>query len=407
MKAEGVIAGEPTHFTIEVQSSSSGDVESFLVDPNGRKMQLEATSSADSPNKYISKYTASCEGYHTVIVKLNGKEVASSPYRVGVTAPMGDPSQVTAYGPGLEADGVMVNKMTYFDIDATGAGRGDPEVIILDANGNKATSTVNLRPRSDDDTVEDQYRSSMKNGAANGRRDSRSNGVKGYGGSNGHSHSNGSSSPEVHRVEYTTTTLGLHSVNVFYAGKPIPGSPFGVKIAPASNARRVKASGRGLQPTGVRIGDDADFKVVTKGAGEGDLTVKVIGPGGMPVAVDEESIDSYTTRYVYRPRTEGKHVVMISYGGTEIPRSPYQVGVGPKKTSRIRAFGPGLKSGVAMQPATFTVEANGETGALGFSIEGPSEAKIECKDLGDGSADVTYLPTVEGEYSLHILCQVS
>lgn len=25
---------------------------------------------------------------------------------------------------------------------------------------------------------------------------------------------------------------GLHSVNVFYAGKPIPNSPFGVRVAP-------------------------------------------------------------------------------------------------------------------------------------------------------------------------------
>lgn len=40
----------------------------------------------------------------------------------------------------------------------------------------------------------------------------------------------------------------------------------------------------------------------------------------------------------------------------------------------------------------------------GFSIEGPSQAKIECNDNGDGSADVRYYPTVQGEYSLHILC---
>lgn len=40
----------------------------------------------------------------------------------------------------------------------------------------------------------------------------------------------------------------------------------------------------------------------------------------------------------------------------------------------------------------------------GFSIEGPSEAKIDCKDNGDGSADVTYYPTSPGEYAIHILC---
>ena len=35
---------------------------------------------------------------------------------------------------------------------------------------------------------------------------------------------------------------------------------------------------------------------------------------------------------------------------------------------------------------------------------GPSQAKIDCKDSGDGSADVSYLPTVPGEYAVHVLC---
>ncbi len=41
----------------------------------------------------------------------------------------------------------------------------------------------------------------------------------------------------------------------------------------------------------------------------------------------------------------------------------------------------------------------------GFSIEGPSQAKIDCKDNGDGSADITYWPTAPGEYAVHILCR--
>lgn len=40
----------------------------------------------------------------------------------------------------------------------------------------------------------------------------------------------------------------------------------------------------------------------------------------------------------------------------------------------------------------------------GFSIQGPSQAKIECNDNGDGSADVRYYPTAPGEYAVHILC---
>ena len=44
--------------------------------------------------------------------------------------------------------------------------------------------------------------------------------------------------------------------------------------------------------------------------------------------------------------------------------------VGPHKDSNIRAYGPGLEGGIANKPADFVVETNGETGALGFAIEG-------------------------------------
>ena len=82
----------------------------------------------------------------------------------------------------------------------------------------------------------------------------------------------------------------------------------------------------------------------------------------------------------------------------------FQVDVGPFKETKIRCYGPGLKGGIVGHPANFVVETNGETGALGFSIEGPSQAKIDCKDNGDGSADISYLPTAPGEYAVHVLC---
>lgn len=40
----------------------------------------------------------------------------------------------------------------------------------------------------------------------------------------------------------------------------------------------------------------------------------------------------------------------------------------------------------------------------GFSVEGPSQAKIECDDKGDGSCDVRYWPQEPGEYAVHVLC---
>ena len=46
-----------------------------------------------------------------------------------------------------------------------------------------------------------------------------------------------------------------------------------------SDARKVRASGRGLQARGVRVGDTADFRVFTEGAGDGKVDIRVIGPG--------------------------------------------------------------------------------------------------------------------------------
>lgn len=131
------------------------------------------------------------------------------------------------------------------------------------------------------------------------------------------------------------------------------------------DARKCYATGRGVQPKGIRVGDDADFKVHTKGAGEGELVVEVLGPHGIkePVTVNRLDLDKFTS--VYRPTKPGDYVVNVTYGGQHIIKSPFKVEVGPFKETKIRAYGPGLNGGVVGHPACFTVETNGETGALG------------------------------------------
>ena len=39
-------------------------------------------------------------------------------------------------------------------------------------------------------------------------------------------------SDELWYIEYTAVEIGLHSVNVFFAGKVVPNSPFGVGVSP-------------------------------------------------------------------------------------------------------------------------------------------------------------------------------
>lgn len=54
-------------------------------------------------------------------------------------------------------------------------------------------------------------------------------------------------------------------------------------------------------------------------------------------------------------------------------------------------------------PNVFTVETKGAgKGGLGLAIEGPSEAKMTCKDNRDGSCSVEYIPTEPGDYDVSI-----
>lgn len=354
----GPVVGAPANFTVETFSAGKGNVEVSVEDPSGQKIAAEVKFNNDRNLSYACSYTPLMEGVHRVIVKYNGLDIPKSPFEVKVEGHAGDASKVTASGPGLEPEGVVVNRPTYFDIFTKDAGKGVPEVIVLDPAGQRNTVPVKLRQIS----------------------------------------------PEVWRCEYVASGTGVHSINVFFAGQPIPKSPYGVRISPVSDARKVRASGRGIQPNGVRVRDVADFRVHTEGAGEGQLDIRVIGPGGSNEPVKLRKIDEHTTEAVYHPTKEGRHVVMVSYGGQEIPKSPFEVNVGPYKETEIVVYGPGLYGGVVDHPALFTVETNGNNGALGFSIEGPSQAKIECHDNGDGSADVRYYPVAPGEYAVHILC---
>ena len=61
--------------------------------------------------------------------------------------------------------------------------------------------------------------------------------------------------------------------------------------------------------------------------------------------------------------------------------------------------------GVAGQPCKFTVETNGAAvDTLGFAVEGPHQAEIKCRDLGNGKCEVIYYPTKPGDYTVHVTC---
>ncbi|XP_074644607.1 filamin-A-like isoform X5 [Tubulanus polymorphus] len=358
IEPKGNSVGAQARFTVETFSAGKGKVEVSVINPQGIQEPCEIIFNNDRNLTYTCIYMPTIEGEYRVIVKFAIKEIPKSPFKVNVEGIAGDPSKVIASGPGIERTGNMVSKKTYFHVLTKAAGVGMVDCVILDPHGEKTS----VKPKLTAETA------------------------------------------EKYLVEYTPKEEGLHQIHVFFAGKPIAKSPFGVGVAPPCNPSKCYATGRGIQPKGIRVRDVADFKVHTEGAGNAEVKVIVLGPGGSHEKVKVKKVDVCTYECEYIPLKPGKYVVTVQFGGQDIPKSPFKVDVAPAKQSKIRAYGPGLEGGIVGCSADFVVETNGETGALNFSIEGPSQAKIDVHDIGDGSADVKYWPTISGEYAVHVLC---
>lgn len=94
----------------------------------------------------------------------------------------------------------------------------------------------------------------------------------------------------------------------------------------------------------------------------------------------------------------------VFYDGQLVPGSPFKVnatqGCNPTK---VKAYGPGLDRGIVNKNNQFTIETkNAGFGGIGLSIEGPQEAKMNCKDNRDGTFTVDYLPTEPGFYDIGV-----
>lgn len=235
----GNSVGAPARFTVETFSAGRGELEITVLNPKGGKETVSLiVMKAFSTDLYISPvdwdhlqqwqeldvflclcafHGRTVQGWFSyskgnffinfffpqVIVKFANKEVPKSPYPVGVSAPVGDPSKVLCRGPGIEKTGVVVKKKTYFEVFTKGteeylryqtlfwtwiffldAGQGVVDVGIVDPSGKKDTVRPFVVKKADD----------------------------------------------VWYVEYIPLEPGLHSVNVFFIGQPVPKSPYGVGV---------------------------------------------------------------------------------------------------------------------------------------------------------------------------------
>lgn len=120
---------------------------------------------------------------------------------------------------------------------------------------------------------------------------------------------------------------GRHVLQVKYSGEHVQGSPFIFKVTSQPDASKVRVTGPGVEH-GILATYISRFTVETRGAGSGQLTVRIRGPkGGFQVEMYRDSQRDRTILCRYDPRECGLYIVSIKWSGVDVPGSPFKVNI--------------------------------------------------------------------------------
>lgn len=145
------------------------------------------------------------------------------------------------------------------------------------------------------------------------------------------------------------------------------------------------------------------FRIITHGLPKADLAVTITSPSGNRIKAHIiPTAEGFLVNFT--PTQLGEYLLSICFGGTPITPRPFRLQcLTGSDSNKVQAFGPGLERGIVGQPAEFMIDTRGAgQGGLGVTVEGPCEAAINCRDNGDGTCNVAYLPTEAGDYTVNI-----
>ncbi|XP_006811450.2 filamin-C-like [Saccoglossus kowalevskii] len=354
IEKDGPQLNQPVEFIIDTRAAGHAPLKVSVCDQYSNDIPVEIKDNGDGTFTCI--YTAPRPVKHTVNVTFGAVAIPNSPFRVEIS---GGAEKVKVYGPGIEPEKVISTETTTFTVDVTEAGGPGPIYVAV-----KSAPGVNGKE-------EKEIKSNIKD-----------------------------NKDGTYTITYTPEAPGKYAVAVGYHGKPIPQSPIYLDVQPKIDLSKVYIDGLEEKVT---VNQVVEFDVITSGAGEAPLKCSIKAPSGVytEVIVDE-TVDGYGVSFT--PTEEGEYVIEITFANKPINKSPFKtVAVPGADPTKCRAYGPGLKGSHVKIPANFTIETGkAGTGALGVTIEGPSEAKIDCKDNGDGSCSASYVANDIGVYNVNI-----
>lgn len=261
--------GEESVFVID--GSEGGDGEP-VVSLSGIDSTIPVSCRAVSHNIWEASYIPARPGTYLLNVTWAGRLVKECPLKVSVEPPS-NASKVICSGDGLRA-GTMGKEIKCI-IDTRSAGQDELTIKCEGPQGKKALSELN-------------------------------------------DHRDGRFTLYIRPQE-----VGRHSLSIQYGGHHVPGSPFQLRVSSAPDPSKVRVYGPGVEH-GVLARYQSRFICDTRGAGAGQLTVRIRGPkGAFRVEMQRESQKDRTILCKYEPTEPGDYRIEVRWSGEHVPGSPF------------------------------------------------------------------------------------
>ena len=162
----------------------------------------------------------------------------------------------------------------------------------------------------------------------------------------------GEHNEDLYTIQFTPNRVGESMIDVKFDEVSVPPTPHTISVCDAS---KCIASGAVLESGCAKSNEQFAVTVHTKGAGKGELTVKLSHGPKTTYTRTPEGNSNGTYNFTLTSYEAGIHSLNILWGGVPIPNSPYTIKVTSDAT-QFMAQGEGLKEAVARQPAQFVLK---------------------------------------------------
>ncbi|XP_064297636.1 filamin-C [Phalacrocorax carbo] len=380
------VAGVPAEFSIWTREAGAGGLSIAVEGPSKAEIAFEDRKDGSCGVSYLVQEP----GDYEVSIKFNEEHIPDSPFVVPVASHSDDARRLTVTS--LQ-ETVTVNQ---------------PASLAVQLNG--ARGVIDAKVHTPAGVVEECYVSELDG--------------------------------DKYAIGFLPRENGVHSIDLRFNGRHVPGSPFNIRVGEQSQAGDpglVTAYGPGLE--GGLTGVCSEFLVKTANAGAGALAVTIDGPSKVKLDC-VECAEGH--RVTYTPMAPGNYLIAIKYGGPHhIVGSPFKAKVtGPRlsgghslhETStvmvetmtrggassrgppafgglpkfssdagKVVARGPGLATAFLGQKNHFTVDCSkAGTNMLMVGVHGPKTPceEVYVKHVGNRIYNVTYTVKEKGEYVL-------